>query len=291
LIARHTTEKARLIALAKDKLGKQLETDPQNNEKARQYAHYCRMTGDLDGAAKIFGELHKKKPDDRLSAYLHRALTNARVSDPSPDWDHIPAPIVHKPDFLEPVKRGALMEAALAHQSDFSALAYSRASEERELRLERDKALRNQIGIVDADWARQLIAPKILHCLPELFETFAIEPFPARDLTVNVTLTHNGHYGRPHVDVLDGSFKISFLYYFRRRPRQFRGGDLLIYDQPKDQLGGYNPSLFTKIDHRDNLFLAFPCEYCHEITEVETGSAKFEDGRFALSGFIRTKDR
>ncbi len=139
--------------------------------------------------------------------------------------------------------------------------------------------------------AGALLAPRIQEIAPSLFERLEVEPFDYSEIRVNLTNSLDGHFGAPHTDTMDGRFKMSFLYYFHREPKLFSGGDLLLYDGDTDGEAGYSLDDFTRIVHTNNLFVAFPCQYTHEITAVSCESKQFQDGRFAASGFLRVRSR
>ena len=50
--------------------------------------------------------------------------------------------------------------------------------------------------------------------------------------------------------------RLSYVYYFHRQPRPFRGGDLLLYDTDR-QAGNFEMGVFTRIEPLHNSIVFF----------------------------------
>lgn len=79
--------------------------------------------------------------------------------------------------------------------------------------------------------------------------------------------------------------RLTFVYYLHRRPRIFRGGDLILYDEPPS---GRIADLrtYTRIDPTDNSLLLFPADRLHGVTPVAGGFDDAIDGRWTLNGWL-----
>ena len=106
-------------------------------------------------------------------------------------------------------------------------------------------------------------------------------------------ITHfDGHFYRTHQDnrsAANRSRQITFVYYFHRTPKQFTGGDLLLYDTDFKE-HRYAPILYTRIKPLNNSVIFFPSGYYHEVTPVSCHTKQWNDGRFSLNGWLRKKD-
>ena len=90
-------------------------------------------------------------------------------------------------------------------------------------------------GIANIRLASEALSKRIVEILPTMFETLAVKPFEVSEVSLTFINGLDGHNGLPHADSIDGRFKVSFLYYFHRQPKRFRGGDLNIYDKDRDR--------------------------------------------------------
>ena len=62
--------------------------------------------------------------------------------------------------------------------------------------------------------------------------------------------------------------------------------DLEFYDAVAGSPKDHSDQTLTRIDHEDNLLIAFPSQTFHGITDVHCDSDDFADGRFAAIGFL-----
>lgn len=134
--------------------------------------------------------------------------------------------------------------------------------------------------------ACECLSKRIIKLLPELFTALDVMPFPVSDIPFNFINGLNGHMGLPHTDESGGRFKISLLYYINKVPKAFRGGALEFYETDATSQSGHSEKAFAKIEHEDNLLIAFPSHLYHGVSEVQLDSDKFEDGRFVVVGFL-----
>lgn len=155
------------------------------------------------------------------------------------------------------------------------------------LSLESDGCDRSGIGPVRK--ACEFLSERILELLPTLFTALGVEPFAVSEIPLTLVNGLDGHRGSPHADSIDGRFRISLLYYFHRTPEAFRGGDLEFYDADTGSSKGHSDEPLTKIDHEDNLLIAFPSQSFHAVTDVQCDSDDFADGRFSAIGFLGPK--
>ena len=93
-----------------------------------------------------------------------------------------------------------------------------------------DPDLRQQVGLSGHKEVEDIVKPAVLDILPDLFPRLQLQPFPIGNITLELVLSHDGHFGEVHTDDLDGRIKVSFAYYFHKQPKAFSGGDLLLYD-------------------------------------------------------------
>ncbi|MEM7212462.1 MAG: 2OG-Fe(II) oxygenase, partial [Pseudomonadota bacterium] len=152
-------------------------------------------------------------------------------------------------------------------------------------RARRDTALRDQLGLNTVPGIDAIIRRPVETALPQIIRALDLPGFEVGEIRITMSVTRNGGFGKPHRDDVNSGAMISFLYYFHSEPKQFSGGDLILYDRQED-LDAAELSAATRLVHSDNLLVAFPCYAVHEITRVRSQSPEFCNGRFAIAGFV-----
>jgi Rps23 Pro-64 3,4-dihydroxylase Tpa1-like proline 4-hydroxylase len=130
-----------------------------------------------------------------------------------------------------------------------------------------------------------MFAARLREVLPDVFRELDIEPPERRTVDMQMVATNDGGFFLPHRD--DGaprarSRKLTYVYFFNRQPRRFRGGELRI------ELPGTGRTL--RITPRRNTIVFFAPGLRHEITPVRCESGAFEDSRFTLNGWVNWED-
>ncbi len=193
--------------------------------------------------------------------------------------------VVQISQFLPKHERDALFDAVCANQEAFQQPGIPRPDTQGSLycSLKSDGPVQPGIAVYEAC---ECLSERILELLPTLFTTLDIEPFAVSKITPTLVNGLDGHSGTPHTDESGSRFKISLLYYFHRTPKAFRGGSLKFYESDPASPSGHNDKILGRIEHEDNLLIAFPSKTFHEITKVQCESNEFADGRFVAVGFL-----
>lgn len=194
--------------------------------------------------------------------------------------------VVQVAQLLPKHERDALFDAVCISQKAFHRPGIPGGEDGGSLYFSPDSDERDQSGVCPASGACLCLSKRIRELLPELFTALGIESFPVPSIPLTVVNGRNGHVGLPHTDESAGRFVVSLLYYFHRAPKAFRGGDLEFYNTDPTSVSGQSIEPLARIDHTDNLLIAFPSDTFHGITEVRCDSDDFADGRFAAIGFL-----
>lgn len=107
-----------------------------------------------------------------------------------------------------------------------------------------------------------------------------IAPFEPTWFEVQLTSHNDGDFFRSHTDNASpetASRTLTFVYYFHAEPARFSGGELM-FSGPDGEEVGLTPS-------NDTLILFDP-RTSHEVRSISCPSGRFEDGRFALTGWL-----
>ena len=189
-------------------------------------------------------------------------------------------------EFLAPAEVAELIEYALAQEDDF--------------RVSQVVSPGVQGGAVDFEYRRsrvlmelgkhqEVIVNRIQSCLPRILDKLGIESFPISRIEAQITASGDGDFFRWHTD--DGhaevaSREITFVYFFHREPKSFRGGELRIYESELHN-GAYRPTSNSRtIVPQQNQAVFFASALAHEITPVECPSGAFADSRFTVNGWF-----
>src|SRR5205823_6400061 len=132
------------------------------------------------------------------------------------------------------------------------------------------------------------LAATVKACLPRILPRLGYELFPISRLETQITASNDGDFFRWHNDNAHeevASREITFVYFFHREPKKFRGGELRIYDSRWQD--GYVPTEnYRNIVPRQNQLVVFPSCLAHEITLVDCPSRAFADSRFTVNGWF-----
>jgi SM-20-related protein len=125
--------------------------------------------------------------------------------------------------------------------------------------------------------------------LPDVLRELGHPTFEITRVEAQITASNDGDYFHWHSDNgLDeiARREITFVYFFHREPKPFRGGELRIYDSRLEN-GDYRPTEhYRAVVPEQNQAVMFLSSLTHEITPVETPSRVFADSRFTVNGWF-----
>jgi Rps23 Pro-64 3,4-dihydroxylase Tpa1-like proline 4-hydroxylase len=184
-------------------------------------------------------------------------------------------------EFLAPQELQELTRFTLEHEADFSAAGVvARNSNEGLI----NETHRRSRVLMDLDKYRELMLGRIQAAVPQILSRLDMEEFSVTHVEAQITASNDGDFFHGHNDNGDpkvASRALTFVYFFHREPRQFRGGELRLYDLP-----ALGCSSYQAIVPQQNQIVFFPCSVQHEITPVECSTRLFADSRFTLNGWL-----
>ena len=280
--------------LAAAALGRTLAADPDDAHALWKLAEVHRRRGDFAAARGLYRRLRVRGPDWRKAAWLHRVLSGDGPPEAAPGGVFWPAPFVWMTDFLAPEECDRLLALGVARHEGLTPVeaatglrdggSSSTVDPESRVGLEADARTTKE--------ARLRIVPKIRSVLPDVLAQLGMAGLDRYQLEVAMRVYLTGGFFRAHRDSAYGAFrsrKLSFVYFFHRRPRRFSGGDLLLYDTDVDA-GACVSGAFSRITPLRNSIVFFPSACWHQATPVQCGTDDFEDGRWVLNGHVRRLD-
>ncbi|MEM1172372.1 MAG: 2OG-Fe(II) oxygenase [Cyanobacteria bacterium P01_H01_bin.35] len=133
------------------------------------------------------------------------------------------------------------------------------------------------------------ISQRIKLVLPQVLTKLGQQEFPVARIEAQVTAHNHGHYYQMHND--NGTpevtkREITYVYYFYQQPKQFSGGELVLYDEKIDNNYYKQANSFKKIAVKNNSIIFFLSRYWHEVLPVNCPSKNFADSRFTINGWI-----
>jgi len=201
--------------------------------------------------------------------------------------DLLPARCVVLNEFLAPAEVERLIHETLAREAEFQiSEVVSPGVEGSGVDYER----RRSRVLMDVGKTGVMLVDRIRECLPRVLPRMDHDVFPVTRVEVQVTASGDGDFFAWHSDNSGSESvagrEITFVYFFHREPKQFRGGELRIYDSRLEN-GAYVPTRnYRAIVPEQNQLVIFPSLLAHEITAVECPTRAFADSRFTVNGWF-----
>lgn len=130
---------------------------------------------------------------------------------------------------------------------------------------------------------KELMEEKIRARLGEIHRLLQIPLFEIDYFEIQLTSHNDGDFFKWHTDNGSpdtASRVITFVYYFHVIPKAFSGGELIIYDNEKQ----------NTVEPKNDSIVFFHSGRKHEVKPVSCPSKLFKNGRFTLNGWVRVKE-
>lgn len=243
-------------------------------------ANIYRRQGDLVAAACEYERLYASGNRSPSVALLHSVFSQKIPLQHLPESEFSPAPFVQFNDFFEREVNQFLLNDAISRQSIFTPTELEGSDKY-------DVPYRHNLITYELGASGETLRSLVRTNLPSVCSRLNIPAIDIKFIHLKIAAYSNGDYFKVHQDnglnYLDR--KISFIYYFNREPKPYKGGDLLIYDS-RFSPRAYVSSLFTRVIPVNNSIIFFPSEYFHEVLPVETDPQDFSASRFTMTGHI-----
>jgi Rps23 Pro-64 3,4-dihydroxylase Tpa1-like proline 4-hydroxylase len=195
------------------------------------------------------------------------------------------APLVVLDEFLVAQEWAGLLHYTLKRGADFAnsgVLGAGGASHT-------DDSYRRSRVLYDLGDCQTMFVDRIMTFLPHVLARLRLPPFPISHFEVQLTATNDGQFFRQHSDNDAGPLRsrtLTFVYYFFREPKAFRGGALRLHDPQLDKRGKLTPGAYQTVHPIQNQIIFFPSNCLHEVMPVECPSREFSDSRFTVNGWV-----
>ena len=264
-----------LLAHAEAALLRVVAANPDDAATLLRLGEVQRGKGCLGEALARYRRVLALRPRDRTAAWLAALLEGTALPDAPPPTR--PVPFVRQTDFLPAHRCEELLSLAEANRERFVPAPMGDYGQvdpsNRKALVERRIAERK---------VRPWLEPRLRDAFGEALLRLRLPEPPAYWVEMAMSAHLRGDFLAKHTDDAPPfrTRRLSYAYYFHRRPRRFAGGDLLLHDA--------HGAGFTRIEPQHNSIVFFPAAACvHQITAV-AGDLDFRDARFAIHGWLRT---
>lgn len=277
-----------LMNRAKAKVEQKLAADPADAQALRQLGDLLRKLGDFDAALETYRKLSAVE-DEAMAAWGAWAIgaLNGEQLPPAPTEPH-PTPFVRLTGFLTAAQQDMLLNAVSKGPEHF---APARVSDTVKGRVDLD----SRVAWVAKPSVRRQIRPWFVKELGRVasdvvrhFNVGSGDDMNKYRVELEVTAHRSGDFFVPHRDngyARSDSRMVSFAYYFHREPKDFSGGDLLLYDTCI-AAGDCRLAAFSRIEPTNNSLVFFPSAYYHEVLPVLAKGDAFGNARFTVNGWL-----
>lgn len=268
----------------------QIERDPADQSILHRLGLVYRQSGELAKAAGIYARLAEMDGGDGFAKNVAQICSGSLRENQCESGPVEPARFVLRRNFLTVDARDALLRLFDAKYAEMEELEVTLADINRDAEFKVDRSMRHQFGIYCRPELEEIIQTAVMNEFRSNCDALGVEQFPPGRHDLRLDYTPDGGFGKMHQDVGFGA-RLSYVYYFNRQPKKFRGGDLLFFDRNRET-GQPLPHQFTRICHEDNLLVIFPPQYFHQVTRVAALdlSLNAADSRLSVCGFIHPKE-
>jgi SM-20-related protein len=191
-----------------------------------------------------------------------------------------PSQFVQLDNFLTPAEYKGLLTYAVQKQAAFVSTTTSTGAED----YRESKVLH-----VFPEFS-SLITKRIQAIVPQILEKFSIPNFPVAEVEAQLTAHNDGSFYKVHNDngsPETASRELTYVYYFSRQPKPFKGGELRIYDSKVENNFYVQADTYKTVEPRNNSIVFFLSRYMHEVLPIQCPSKAFADSRFTVNGWVR----
>ena len=198
----------------------------------------------------------------------------------------VPAECVILQEFLAPAELNALLQYALAAESDFQiSEVISPGADGGAV----DHEYRRSRVLMNLGSHEDVVVNRIRACWPRVLARLGRAEFAASRVEAQITASNDGDFFRWHSDnsnAMNAPREITFVYFFHREPKSFCGGELRIYDSRRENNLFVPSANYRTVIPQQNQMVLFASSLPHEITRVECPSRAFADSRFTVNGWL-----
>ena len=192
----------------------------------------------------------------------------------------LPARCLKIDNFLSPEENQQLLQMAIAREADY--VSSTTSTNEDQYRAS---------SVLYPNFFEDVyfqVSARLRRMFADALNALHLPIFTIDELEMQLTAHGDGNYYKVHNDS-DGDVgkrTLTYVYYFNREPKPYRGGNLRMYDT--EYANGWRATdNFRDIEPKNNRIVLFDSRCMHEVLPVESNSTDFGDSRFTLNGWLR----
>ncbi len=268
---------------------KKIETQPNNVDYLTKLTHLMREQGNIDQAMEFLSKILSVDSNNFEAKYLMSVLGQAHDKSPCRQ-SFCPAPFLYKENYLTNDELAHIWKTVKNNKNSFDHSELSTDSTKGKIDNDYRKSVTlygNKLKDISG-WFLE----KISSDLSDICSYITIEPFLPSLREIQLTRHGNNEFFKIHQDSGDKpnirTRTLTFVYYFHTIPRAFSGGEILLFDTDtkEDKCGKH----FTKLTPANNSIVFFSSNYFHQVTPVYLKNDIFENGRFAIHGWLHKEE-
>ena len=197
---------------------------------------------------------------------------------PAPAPRVVRHPVVVLDDFLPESEWQALLARVLASEARFIASG----THDRRTDYRQSLVLNPPPDLVHP------VVSRLRAALPQAIAALRLPAIQVGAVEAQVTASIDGSFFGVHTDAGEAVRKrhLTYVYYFNRQPKGFRGGELRVYDDVLHNGKLARAETFSVIEPLHNRIVLFWARTMHEVMRVDMPSRAFADARFTVNGWV-----
>ncbi|MCA1904514.1 MAG: 2OG-Fe(II) oxygenase [Cyanobacteria bacterium KgW148] len=255
-----------------EELGHLLEIDPLQFQGQRQFPW-------RNFVCSLVEQQHNQQ-FWQISPHNSAVVAPANPLINSREGEVIPSAYAQIENFLAPQQWQELLSFVLGQEANFVPTSTSTG----------DADYRKSKILYNFPQFSQLMIQRVTQIFPHVL-TYLKEPeFRVSTIECQLTMHNDGNYYRVHND--NGSPDcanrvLTYVYYFYREPKGFRGGELRLYNMKTENGYLVAADSYQDIQPLNNSIVFFLSGIMHEVLPISCPSKLFADSRFTINGWLR----
>ncbi len=254
-----------------EELGHLLEVDPQQFQGQQQFPwrnFVCRLVEQQHN--QQFWQISTGNPIG--SSLIHQPVRQ--------EGEIVPSAYAQIENFLTPQQWQELLAFVMAEEANFVPTSTSTG----------DLDYRKSKILYQFPKFSQLMIQRVGQIFPHVMTYLKKPQFKLNTIECQLTMHNDGNYYRIHND--NGSPDcanrvLTYVYYFYREPKGFRGGELRLYNMKSENGYLVAADSYQDIQPLNNSIVFFFSEVMHEVLPISCPSKNFADSRFTINGWLR----
>ncbi|MFN8671392.1 MAG: 2OG-Fe(II) oxygenase [Candidatus Sericytochromatia bacterium] len=259
------------------KLRNKLNINPNNEEDSFNLAEVLRKLGKINHSIYYYNKTYQLNNNNLKAKYLYNLLLQNINDFDYPD-NIEPIPFIKYDNFFDENEKKIIWKNILKNKDNFSVSKTETGREHTRNSLSLKKSYTPEIT--------DILKSKIISKIDSASKIFKLDK-KNYYFNYNTICYSDGSFFKIHIDnKYTPNTEIVFIYYFYKEPREFTGGELLLFDSDTKNIAFKN-NYYTRIIPENNSVISFPAKNTfHLVTKINSYSKDFEKSRFAIINWI-----